>query len=79
MYILQARQMLVEDLNYFGTLMTLAGDADGMVSGSCHTTASTIRPGLQVLLLAASMSAYIHATIWFIVALPVSEDSGGLI
>lgn len=45
----QARQLLTEDPNYFGTLMTLAGDADGMVSGAMHTTAATIRPGLQVL------------------------------
>lgn len=44
----QARQLLMEDPNYFGTLMTLAGDADGMVSGAMHTTAATIRPGLQV-------------------------------
>jgi phosphate acetyltransferase len=40
---------LLTDMNYFGTLMTLAGDADGMVSGAIHTTASTIRPGLQVM------------------------------
>ena len=44
----QARTIIMEDANYFGTLMTLAGDADGMVSGAVHTTASTIRPGLQV-------------------------------
>lgn len=30
-------------------MMTLCGDADGMVSGAMHTTAATIRPGLQVL------------------------------
>jgi hypothetical protein len=30
-------------------MMTLCGDADGMVSGATHTTAATIRPGLQVL------------------------------
>ena len=30
-------------------MMTLMGDADGMVSGAQHTTAATIRPGLQVL------------------------------
>ena len=41
-----ARDML-EDSNYFGTMMVRAGDADGMVSGACHTTASTIRPALQ--------------------------------
>ncbi|CAL8464970.1 g4505 [Coccomyxa elongata] len=40
---------LLHDPNYFGTMMTLCGDADGMVSGAMHTTAATIRPGLQVL------------------------------
>lgn len=37
------------DLNVFGTMMVKQGDADGMVSGSCCTTANTIRPGLQLL------------------------------
>lgn len=39
----------VADVNYFGTLMVQLGDADGMVSGAAHTTAQTIRPGLQVI------------------------------
>jgi phosphate acetyltransferase len=43
-----ARDML-EDVNYWGTLAVAAGDADGMVSGAVHTTAATIRPGMQVL------------------------------
>lgn len=30
-------------------MMVAAGDADGMVSGALHTTAATIRPGMQVL------------------------------
>ena len=41
-----ARDMLA-DHNYFGTMMVRGGDADGMVSGAVHTTASTIRPALQ--------------------------------
>mmetsp|Transcript_4754 Transcript_4754/g.13675 ORF Transcript_4754/g.13675 Transcript_4754/m.13675 type:complete len:790 (-) Transcript_4754:298-2667(-) len=44
----QAADML-QDVNYFGTLQVAAGDADGLVSGSVHTTAATIRPALQVL------------------------------
>ena len=43
----QARDSL-QDVNVFGTLMVLAGDADGMVSGATTTTANTIRPALQV-------------------------------
>lgn len=30
-------------------LQVAAGDADGMVSGACHSTAQTIRPGLQTM------------------------------
>lgn len=40
---------MLTDVNYVGTMMIAAGDADGMVSGAAHTTAATIRPALQVL------------------------------
>ncbi len=39
---------IVTDVSYFGTMMVLLGLADGMVSGSVHTTAHTIRPALEV-------------------------------
>ncbi len=35
------------DASYFGTMMVHLGHADGMVSGSVHTTAHTIRPSLE--------------------------------
>jgi phosphate acetyltransferase len=35
------------DASYFGTMMVHRGLADGMVSGSIHTTAHTIRPALE--------------------------------
>jgi phosphate acetyltransferase len=35
------------DVSYFGTMMVHQGLADGMVSGSVHTTAHTIRPALE--------------------------------
>jgi phosphate acetyltransferase len=35
------------DVSYFGTMMVYQGMADGMVSGSVHTTAHTIRPALE--------------------------------
>jgi phosphate acetyltransferase len=35
------------DGSYFGTMMVHRGLADGMVSGSVHTTAHTIRPALE--------------------------------
>lgn len=42
-------EKLVLNGNYFGTLMMKAGDADGMVSGACHSTADTVRPALQII------------------------------
>ena len=39
----------VIDANFFGTLMVYEGLADGMVSGSIHTTAETILPALQII------------------------------
>ncbi len=38
---------LMCDVSYFGTMMVYKGVADGMVSGSAHTTLHTIRPALQ--------------------------------
>lgn len=40
---------VVADVNYFGTLMVEAGLADGMVSGSVHSTAATIRPAFEII------------------------------
>ena len=37
------------DASYFGTMMVYAGAADGMVSGTIHTTGDTIRPALQII------------------------------
>ena len=39
----------VADATYFGTMMIKCGDADGLVSGACHSTANTLRPALQIL------------------------------
>lgn len=39
----------VKDVSYFGVMMVYMGDADGMVSGACHSTADTLRPALQVI------------------------------
>jgi phosphate acetyltransferase len=39
----------VTDVSYFGTLMVHTGLADGMVSGSVHTTAHTIRPAFEII------------------------------
>lgn len=44
----QARAQML-DVSYFGVMMVYMGDADGMVSGACHSTADTLRPALQIL------------------------------
>ncbi|WP_280948768.1 phosphate acetyltransferase [Lactiplantibacillus plantarum] len=44
----QAAKML-EDENYFGTMLVYMGKADGMVSGAIHPTGDTVRPALQII------------------------------
>ena len=44
----QARAQMM-DATYYGTMMVKMGDADGLVSGACHSTANTLRPALQIL------------------------------
>ena len=45
----QARDLLMNNYIYYGVMMVKMGDADGMVSGACHSTADTLRPCLQIL------------------------------
>ena len=45
----EARKLLTESNTYFGVMMVKKGDADGLVSGACHSTADTLRPSLQIL------------------------------
>ena len=35
--------------NYYGTLLVLTGEADGLVSGAIHSTGETVRPALQLI------------------------------
>ncbi|SDC46359.1 phosphotransacetylase [Cupriavidus sp. YR651] len=51
---LQARAHL-EDTVVLGTMMLANGDVDGLVSGAVHTTASTVRPALQLIRAAPAM------------------------
>ena len=45
----EAAKLIVTDYTYYGTLMIKTGDADGLVSGACHSTANTLRPALQII------------------------------
>ncbi|ASF40937.1 MULTISPECIES: phosphate acetyltransferase [Halobacillus] len=44
----KAREIL-QDENYFGTMLVYMGKADGLVSGAAHSTADTVRPALQII------------------------------
>lgn len=51
----KARQIL-KNTNYFGTMMTYMGLADGMVSGAVNSTGDTVRPALQIVKMAPGFS-----------------------
>ncbi len=44
-----AAKTMEDDYMYYACLMCKCGDADGAVSGACHSTGNTIRPALQLL------------------------------
>ena len=46
----------LDDELYFGVMMVKLGDADGMVSGACHSTGDVLRPALQILKCAPGVS-----------------------
>ena len=45
----EAKKQALSDYMYYACLMVKAGDADGVVSGACHSTANTLRPSLQII------------------------------
>lgn len=44
----KAKEMM-KNYVYFGMMMVKENDADGLVSGACHSTSDTLRPALQIL------------------------------
>ncbi len=46
---LEKAKEYMKDAVYFGMMMVKEKDADGLVSGACHSTADTLRPALQIL------------------------------
>ena len=44
-----AKAKMLEDYMHYACLMCKCGDADGAVSGACHSTGNTILPALQLL------------------------------
>lgn len=40
---------LLDNVNYFGTMLVYNGKAEGLVSGAAHSTGDTVRPALQII------------------------------
>ncbi len=66
----QAKEQ-AKDRTMFGALMLKAGDVDGYVSGACHSTANTLRPGLQVVKTAPGIKTVSSC---FIMIAPAGEN-----
>ena len=44
-----ATELLMNEYMFYACMMVKAGDADGVVSGACHSTANTLKPALQII------------------------------
>lgn len=42
-------EIMLRDVNYFGTMLVYMDKADGLVSGAIHSTGDTVRPALQII------------------------------
>ncbi|MBM6264428.1 phosphate acetyltransferase [Staphylococcus epidermidis] len=40
---------LLDNVNYFGTMLVYTGKAEGLVSGAAHSTGDIVRPALQII------------------------------
>lgn len=49
MTIENAKKLLLEDYMYFACMLVLDNQADGIVSGACHSSSNTLRPALQLI------------------------------
>ena len=65
-----AQQSLTTDYTTFAVMMVKMGDADGVVSGACHSTANTLRPCLQILKTAPGVKS---ASAFFLMIVPDCE------
>ena len=45
----QAKELVMTDYMYYACMLVHEGEADGVVSGACHSTANTLRPALQII------------------------------
>ena len=66
-----AKASILKDYTMYGALMLKAGDVDGLVSGACHSTANTLRPGLQVIKTAPGINTVSSS---FVMVAPEGEN-----
>ena len=66
----KARELLLTNYLYYGVMMVKMGDADGVVSGACHSTANTLRPCLQILKTAPNTKL---VSAFFVIVVPNCE------
>lgn len=66
-----AKNSVLKDYTMYGALMLKAGDVDGLVSGACHSTANTLRPGLQVIKTAPGINTVSSS---FVMVAPSGEN-----
>lgn len=45
----EATKLLHTEYMFYACMMVKCGDADGVVSGACHSTANTLKPALQII------------------------------
>ncbi len=45
----QAKETLLGDYMYYACMLVHENEADGIVSGACHSSANTLRPALQII------------------------------
>jgi len=65
-----AKESLTNDFTTYAVMMVKCGDADGVVSGACHSTANTLRPCLQILKTAPGVKS---ASAFFLMIVPDCE------
>ena len=66
-----AKASILKDYTMYAALMLKAGDVDGLVSGACHSTANTLRPGLQVIKTAPGINTVSSS---FVMVAPEGEN-----
>lgn len=70
---LEKAEEMMKDETYFGMMMVKESDADGLVSGACHSTSDTLRPALQILKTAPGTKL---VSAFFVMVVPNCEHGG---